>query len=163
MTVLDNSSALTVTAIAEHLGVSRQTIYTWRKEGMPVGDDMAVLESWVADNHPPEDAEESLARQTAKAKLAKLNEEIREKSLANRMREGELVSREAVERWLSSHASESRQIIQIWPAEVVSEMPGEVRLQVSDILEEKVRLLLLRLASMDGELWADESVKDADV
>jgi hypothetical protein len=33
---------------------------------------------------------------------------------------------------------------------------------VNDILSEQVRLVLLKLASMDGELWADETVREAD-
>lgn len=129
---------------------------------MPVSDDLAVLESWVAKRKPPENDDDGLSTQLMKAKIAKTQEEAAAKSLDNRMREGELVNKDAIDRWLSSFVTEVRQTIESFTANVVAEIPGDQRLIVNDIVAEQVRLLLLKLAAMREELWADETVREGE-
>jgi hypothetical protein len=96
------------------------------------------------------------------AEAIKIEHEGRIKEIEARVKSGEFVRRDAVERWLSSFATEIRQTIESFTPTVVAEIPGDMRLVVNDILSEQVRLVLLKLASMDGELWADETVREAD-
>lgn len=96
------------------------------------------------------------------AECVKIEAEGRIKELEEKVRRGEYVRRDAVERWLLSFATEMRQTIESFTPTVVAEIPGDQRLLVNDILSEQVRLLLLKLASMDGELWSDETVKDGE-
>jgi len=101
-----------------------------------------------------------LRDQKLQVEIAKLHQEVRAKEIDNRVRNGELVSRDAVERWLSSFATEIRQSLESLPALIVSEVPGDVRLEVNDVASEQVRLLLVKLSQMRDELWSDETLKE---
>lgn len=122
--------------------------------------------AWRAVNRAarkaPAEGGEDLRERKLLAEAIKIEAEGRIKELDARVKEGELVPRDAVERWLMSFATELRQTIQSWPAIVVSEVPGDVRLVVDDVLTEQVRLLLTRLSGMSDELWGDETVKDSE-
>lgn len=153
----------TIDEVAKLVGRSRQTLHQYQRDGVDVHDVNAVRAHMAKLRPPPgrPSAEsDDLREQKLQAEIAKLNEEVRAKELDNRVREGELVPRDAVERWLMSFATELRQTIQSWPAIVVSEVPGDVRLVVDDVLTEQVRLLLTRLSGMRDELWGDETVRE---
>ena len=153
----------TIDEVAKLVGRSRQTLHQYQRDGVDVHDVNAVRAHMAKLRPPPgrPSAEsDDLREQKLQAEIAKLNEEVRAKELDNRVREGELVPRDAVERWLMSFATEFRQTIQSWPAIVVSEVPGDVRLVVDDVLTEQVRLLLTRLSGMRDELWGDETVRE---
>lgn len=151
---MTTDNAPTITAIAERLGVSRQTVYTWRAEGLPTGDVDAAL-AWQAQHKA---TEAPILQQLQAARLRKLTADSEGKELETAVTRGELVERDAVERWLSAFVSSTRQKIESWVPSLVTEIPGDVRIIVHDILSEQVRLLLLRLADMPAELWADETV-----
>jgi len=155
----------TIDEVAKLVGRSRQTLHQYQRDGVDVHDVDAVRAHMAKLRPPPgrpSGDSDDLREQKLQAEIAKLNEEVRAKELDNRVREGELVPRDAVERWLLSFVSATRQEIESWAPSTIAEIPGDSRLVVNDILNEQVRLLLLRLSEMPGELWADEGVKDAE-
>ena len=150
------SRETTVTELAEIFEVSRQTIYNWRDAGCPIERGKDAIAVWVKENRP---SESPTQERLLMARIRKLEAEADRTELENRVARGELVKRDAVERWLSQFCSATRAIIESWPDTVVTEIPGTHRAIVYEILSENCRLLLVTLADMPEELWADESVK----
>lgn len=158
---------LTVAEKSAACGVTEKTLRNWWALGCPKDASVEETLAWRDAKYGKReklatDDGEDLNDQKKRAEIAKLNEEVRAKSLDNLVREGELVNKDAVGRWLSSFATEVRQSLESLPAAVVSEVPGDVRLVVNDVVSEQVRLLLIRLSQMPEELWADETVKESD-
>jgi phage terminase Nu1 subunit (DNA packaging protein) len=157
---------LTVAEKCAACGVTEKTLRNWWALGCPKDADVEETLAWRDAKYGKRekvaaDDGEDLNDQKKRAEIAKLNEEVRAKSLDNRVREGELVNRDAVARWLSSAVTEIRQQLESLPAVIVSEVPGDSRLVVNDVATEQVRLLLLRLSQLPEEIWADEGVSDA--
>jgi phage terminase Nu1 subunit (DNA packaging protein) len=153
----------TIDEVAKLVGRSRQTLHQYQRDGVDVHDVDAVRAHMAKLRPPPgrpSGDSDDLREQKLTAEIARLNEQVRAKELENRVREGELVPRDAVQRWLQSFVTEVRQTIESFTPTVVAEIPGDQRLVVNDVLSEQVRLLLLKLAAMPEELWGDESVKE---
>jgi hypothetical protein len=159
--------AHTIEEVAKIVGRSRETLHKYQRDGVDVHDVDAVR-AHMAKLRPPVGRGSAggdsgdLREQKLRAEVAKLNEEVRAKELDNRVREGELVNREAVDRFLSAFVSAERAEMEGWVAEIIVELPVEVRESVSDQLNEKVRMKLLRLSEMPAELWLDEGVQESE-
>lgn len=164
--MIAQAKPLTVAEKCAACGVTEKTLRNWWALGCPkeadVEDTLAWRDARFGKKEAKAESGEDLRERKLLAEAIKIEAEGRIKELDARVKEGELVPRDAVERWLMSFATELRQTIQSWPAIVVSEVPGDVRLVVDDVLTEQVRLLLTRLSGMSDELWGDETVKDSE-
>ena len=152
-----NEHELPITELAVRIGVSRPTLYTWEKKlGCPIREGEAAVREWIRINKP-EGA--TVHQQLLDAKLAKTLAEADRVELENAVTRARYVEKDAVERWLTQFVAGCRAQIESWPEKVLSELSGEARLIVRDFLAEQVRLLLVSLASMPSECWADEAVQ----
>lgn len=156
----------TVQEKAAACDVTEKTLRNWWALGCPreadVEDTLAWRDARFGKKEPKAEGGEDLRERKLLAEAIKIEAEGRIKELDARVKEGELVPRDAVERFLSAFVTETRQTILSWAPATIAEIPGDSRLVVNDILTEQVRLLLLRLSEMDAELWADETVKEAE-
>jgi phage terminase Nu1 subunit (DNA packaging protein) len=144
---------LTVTAIAKHFDVSRQTIYTWRKEGMPVSDDLPVLESWVAQHKPGDADDDDLQIQRLKAEIHKLKQDGRGKELKNDVLEGKLVPLDSVLTQVSELTLRVKHRLEAIPDEAASEFPPEIRAIAVELMRDKIFLVLTEMSQwqLEGE------------
>lgn len=159
------AESLTVAEKSAACGVTEKTLRNWWALGCPreasVDDTLAWREQRFGKREKPAaEGGDDLRERKLLAEAIKIEAEGRIKELEARVKEGELVSRDAVGRWLSTFATEVRQALESLPAAIVSEVPGDARLVVDEVATEQVRLVLLRLAAMDGELWSDETVRE---
>lgn len=145
-----------VSDLAEHFSVSRQTVYNWRTAGCVIDQGEDVITAWLAEHRPEE---ESLAKQIQRAKLAKINHEAELASLDVQVRKGKLISTEAVRRFLNAWVHHQRGMMELWPDEFVTEVPSNLRATIHELLTDKVRTALMALANMPAEVWEDEAVK----
>lgn len=154
----------TIEDVAAAVGRSRQMLHRYAKAyGVDIHSVEAVQAHIAQHGGRTGSAgvSDELKEAKALAEIDKLEQDAKAKELDNRVREGELVNRDAVGRWLSSAVTEIRQQLESLPATIVSEVPGDSRLVVNDVATEQVRLLLMRLSQLPEELWADEGVRDA--
>lgn len=145
-------------------GVTEKTLRNWWALGCPKAASVEETLAWRDERFGKREAPESSDVRERKllAETIKIEAEGRLKEFEEMTRRGEYVRRDAVERWLLSAVTEMRQTIESFTALVVAEIPGEHRLIVHDILAEQVRLLLLKLAAMREEMWADETIKEGE-
>lgn len=165
--------------MASELGVTIETLREWsRRPGFPQLGTLDQIVTWraahVRSGGPPtkgqresgydpfsEEAQLEVLEAKAKNQLLKnekLQEEVFAKRFANEVTRRGLVPRIAVESFLRKLISAARSEIEGWPSEVVTALPGKTRGIASDILDEKVRLLLVRMASWEYEILVDETV-----
>jgi len=164
--MIADAISMTVAEKCAACGVTEKTLRNWWALGCPkeadVDDTLAWRDARFGKKEAKAESTDDSRERKLLAECIKIEAEGRIKELEARVREGELVSRDAVSRWLSSFATEIRQALESLPAAIVSEVPGDARLAVDDVATEQVRLLLLKLSSMSDEMWADETVKESE-
>lgn len=157
--------SMTVAEKAAACAVTEKTLRNWWALGCPkdasVEDTLAWREQRFGKREKPAaEGGDDLRERKLLAEAIKIEAEGRIKEMEARVREGELVNRDAVGRWLSAFVTEVRQQLESLTALVVAEVPGDVRLVVNDVVAEQVRLLLIRLSQLPEELWADDSIQE---
>lgn len=146
----------TLTDLAKASGVAYRNVLEWQhKEDFPVEKDgtynLFKVGEWRArrnsESAKPENIlegvdlnEEKALRIIAEREIAQ--EEAKAKSLKNRQAEGELVSRDAVKRWLSGVFTYLRQRYEAFPVRIASRFPEDIRV---DLLDETQRFVALEL------------------
>lgn len=160
----------TIAAVAKLVGRSVETLHKYQRNDKIDIHDVDAVRAHIATLQPPprrgasmEEGGEDLREQKLRAEVAKLNEEVRAKSIDNEVREGSLVSRRAVESWLMNFANATRAKLESFPGLVIPELPDDVRVVCHEIIDEQVRMLLTSLSEMPSEMWGDETIKDTDV
>lgn len=147
MTVLEESKPLTVVAVAAHFDVSRQTIYTWRDEGMPLDThDLALMEGWVSRNHPPESAED-VKKKIQLARLDKTKAEAEALQIDNRVKYGELLSRSQVVQEWAELLSVAKPLLESMIDEFGKSAPESLRVSARELARHHVHLFLRKLAT----------------
>lgn len=146
----------TLSDLAVWADVDRRTVIDWKKkDGFPVEPDgtyhVFKVGEWRANrNHETSKPENILEgvdlnevkalRMVAEKEIAQ--EEAKAKALKNRQAEGELVSRDAVKRWLSGVFTYLRQRYEAFPVRIASRFPEDIRV---DLLDETQRFVALEL------------------
>lgn len=159
-------SVETADELAEFFGVTVRTVREWRSKkdfpGSPDGPFCIVdIAEWryrtfdlrSVDNVDSPDAEVKKRRQIGEMLIAE--EEAKAKALKNRQAEGELVSRDAVKRWLSGVFTYLRQRYEAFPVRIASRFPEDIRV---DLLDETQRFvaLELRYLSQQSEKYEED-------
>lgn len=141
-----DAEELNWTAIAERLGVSRQTIYEWRRiEGTPKTPNVAEWEEWVEENRQEEPADITEVKRLVEIeKLRKLKRE-------NEIQEGKTIPMEevtaamrvATAKWDSALTSK---LDQEAPARLVGKDIAEMRAELAAIHDELREAMAKELA-----------------
>lgn len=111
--------------LAEHYGVSRQTIYNWKDAGCPVNEGPEWIDAWLEENRNTEPEPGDLKEQLLKAQIGDVLEAQRKKRLANDEREGLTVSREDAEQALNIAFAVVRQRVEQLIVAAEIEIGGE--------------------------------------
>jgi hypothetical protein len=113
-----------------------------------------------ATRKPATEGGEDLRERKLLAEAIKIEAEGRIKELDAKVREGELINRTAVDRFLAAWVSAERAEMETWADSFATEMPGEMRQVIHDLVAHKVRQKLVRLAEMPADLWAEEGLSE---
>jgi phage terminase Nu1 subunit (DNA packaging protein) len=157
MTVLEESEVLTVTQLAAHYDVSRQTIYAWRDKNCPIRDGIAAIDKWLESQRPdPAKPKGTLQEQLLAAQIEKTLEESRAKRLKNDEREGLLVDQESAGNQVAEAMTILSARLEQLPDWARRILPAEFRERVASGLEEQIYLALKECAARmrsvaDGE------------
>lgn len=138
-------SEITVTSgdFASLFEVSRRTVESWKREGMPhLKRGILLLEGvrwWRAERFKELDAlkEARIKKETAKAKIAELDAAEREKSL---------IRREEAIQWLSTIVSEAKQGFLNLPRRVGEILVGRDGKEIEAILRFEIHEILWQLS-----------------
>jgi phage terminase Nu1 subunit (DNA packaging protein) len=148
MTVVAEPEALSMNALAEHFGVSRQTIYNWKDAGCPVKGGVEAIEQWLQDRRPdPSKPKGPLQEQLLQAQIEKTLEEARAKRLKNDVSDGLLVDQQdAAQQVAEAMTILSARLTQL-PDWVRREASADERDRLAGGLDEQIHLALRECAA----------------
>ena len=159
----------TITELAAIAGVHRRNVSDWQKrEGFPVEPDgtfnLWKISAWrertfnLSNKRELSlegvDLDEMKARRIV-AEALSAEEDAKSKELKNRQTEGELVSRVAVKKRLSSICTYLRQRYEALPAKMANRFPENIRVQMLDEVKKFIGLEL-RYLSQQADSFEDE-------
>jgi len=132
--------------LALDLGTSRQTLYTWQKEGCPLDQGLEAVKEW-RNKHKTNGEEATHYARLQAAKERKLLAEALAKETENLRRAGQYYRAEDVELAAIELTSIIRNRLEAAPNEIVQELPVEVRQTILELLQNKVHLILTEMSS----------------
>jgi phage terminase Nu1 subunit (DNA packaging protein) len=148
MTCVAETEAPTVTALAEHYDVSRQTIYTWRDKGCPIRAGVEAIDRWLQDHRPdPAKPKGPLQEQLLQAQIEKTIQEARAKQLKNDQTEGLLGNMDDMAQEVAEVLTVLNARLEQIPDEARKELPAEYRDACTARIDELIYLALKECAA----------------
>ncbi len=144
MVVMEAKAPRNIARLAMEVGVSRQTLYTWKDEGCPVDNGADAVREWRTHHHPPPTSGSELTK-LARARLIDAQSYAQEQK--NLERDGELVDRETVAQIMVLAASIYTSRAEQLADEARKELPIECREQVAQRIDGLVFMHLKELAA----------------
>ncbi len=144
MTVAVEAQPRNVARLAMELAVSRQTLYTWEKEGCPLVEGVEAVREWRSIHKSHESS--TLKQQQEMARLRKWEADARAIELDNMEREGMLVPRDEVVAEFAEILIHAKALIESMVDEVCKEVPQMLRVTVRTIVREAVDRFFRKLS-----------------
>lgn len=147
----------TIEEVARQLGVTRQTLHQWQREGCPTHSAEAARE-WRNLNKRPryggpqanvQRVDGDVQQAILLGQAVKIREEGRAKKLKNDILEGKLVYRDDAQQTMNAICALVRTRVEAWPDRLYMEWPAEIRDSITVRLRDEVRLLLTEIAHAD--------------
>lgn len=153
----------TQTALAEWLGVSRVTLRSWLKRGMPTrpdGFDLQEVIRWrlKQTDMASQEADGAVGERRAAAELRRLEAQAAMAEIRAAQLAGNLIDRGAAEHAVREIVAGIRSRLQAIPGELAGTIPSDIRQDLTVDLWSKVNLILTNLAGA-GEQWAAKAAK----
>ena len=137
------------------VGVSRQTLYTWQKEGCPLAKGADAVRDWRAKNKAAETS--SIKQQQEMARLRKWEADARAQELDNMKEEGELVSRADVVSEFAEVLLYAKAGLEALADEIAKETPQKLRVKLRKVAKHATDRFLLKLSTWEPPGGSDDS------
>ena len=148
MAVLKSPESPTVTSLAKHYDVSRETIYNWRDRGCPIRAGVEAIDRWLEDHRPdPSKPKGPLQEQLLSAQIEKTLEEARAKRQKNDERDGLLIDQEDAAQQVAEILTILTARLEQIPDEARKELPADCREQFAARIDELIYLALKECAA----------------
>jgi len=131
--------------LAKEIGQSRQTLYTWEKEGCPLDQGAEAVKEW-RNKHKSNGHDASEHTLLLQVRARKLAAEAEAQESDNLRRKGQMYSRDQVELNAVEMTSMIRNRLESVPNEIVQELPIDIRPTVLELLENRVYLILTEMS-----------------